>query len=188
MSSPQDPFAPPSEGDQPQGGQPPYGAQPPAPGQPPTYGQQPPAYGQQPPAYGQQSPAYGQQPPAYGQQPPAYGQAPYGGAPAYGPPPGQGYGGGPLYPKNSLGVWSIVLAGVAFFCAGPLASIPGVILGHLALKANKEQTANNQGLSMAGTIINWVITIGYVALLVWVFAFGGLEWYFGILEDSMTTG
>ena len=180
MSSPQDPFAPPSDGDQPGSGQPPaYGGQPPAyGGQPPAYGGQPPAYGEQPPAYGSQPPAYGQQP---GGQPPAYGGQP----PAYGPPPGA-YGGAPLYTKNSLGVWSMVLAGVAFFCAGPLASIPGVILGHLAIKANREQTANNYGLAMAGTIINWVVTVGYVALLLWLFAFGGMEWYFNILDDSMT--
>ena len=83
-------------------------------------------------------------------------------------------------------MWSMILAGVAFFCAGPLASIPGVILGHLALKANRAQTANNYGLAMAGTIINWVITIGYIALLVWLFALGGMEWYFSLLEESMT--
>ena len=170
MSTPQDPFAPP--GDE-QPGQP---AQPPAYGQPPTYGQQPPAYGQpaQPPAYGQQPPAYGQAP-AYGQVP-AYGQQPY--PPAYA---------GPANPKNSLGVWAIVLAGVAFLCFGPLASIPGVILGHLALKANKEGQAANYGMSLAATIINWVITAGYVVLVIWLFAFGGLEWYFDLIEESMTT-
>jgi len=160
MSTPQDPFAPPGDGEQ----------------QP---GQQPPAYGQQPPpAYGQQPPAYGQQPPAYGAQPPAYGQP---AAPGYPP----AYGVAPTA-KNSLGVWSIVLAGVGFLCAGPFASIPGVILGHLALKANKEGLASNYGLSMAGTIISWVISVGYVILLVWLFAFGGLAWYMDMIEGSMS--
>lgn len=163
MSSPNDPFAPPGDGEQ--QGQPSYGSS-----QAP-YGSQPPAYGSQPPAYGGQPPAYGGQPPAYGGQPPAYG-----------PPPA--YLGGPVYTKNSLGVWAISLAGVAFLCAGPLASIPGVILGHLAIKANREQTANNYGLSLAGTIINWVITIGYVALIVWLFAGGGLAWYMSVIEDA----
>lgn len=155
MSSPQDPFAPPGDGEQ-----------------PPSYGQQqPPSYGQQPPSYGQQQPGPYGQPPAYGQQP------------AYGQPPAYA---GPAFPKNSLGVWAIVLAGVGFLCAGPFASIPGVIVGHLALKANKEGLANNYGMSLAATIINWVVTVGYIILIVWVFAFGGLEWYINLLEDSMT--
>jgi len=170
MSSPQDPFAPPGDGDQP----PAYGQQ------PPSYGQQPPAYGQQPPAYGQQPPAYGQQPPAYGQQPAPYGQQP-GGPQGY--PPAYA---GPAFPKNSVGVWAIVLAGVGFLCAGPFASIPGVIVGHIALKANKEGLANNYGMSLAATIINWVVTIGYVVAAVWFFAFGGLEWYMGVIEESIT--
>lgn len=182
MSSPNDPFAPPGdEGRQPD--QPSYGGQqPPSGAQPPAYGSQPPSYGGQPPSYGGQPPAYGGQPPSYGGQPPAYGGQP----PAYGPPPG--YGGAPQTSKNSLGVWSIALAGVAFFCAGPLASIPGVILGHLAIKANREQTANNYGLSMAGTIINWVITIGYVALIVWLVAFGGWSWYLDLIDEATQVG
>lgn len=170
MSSPNDPFAPPGDGDQ--QGQPPYGSS------PAPYGSQPPAYGSQPPAYGSQPPAYGSQPPGYGGQPPAYGGQP----PAYGPPPG--YPGGPTYPKNSLGVWAISLAGVAFLCLGPLASIPGVILGHLALKANREHTAKNYGLSLAATIINWVITIGYLVLIVWLFAGGGLDWYTSVIDEA----
>ena len=180
MSTPNDPFAPPGDGGQ-QPEQPGHGSQPPAYGSPTTPGQ-PPAYGGQPPAYGSQPPAYSGQPPAYSGQPPAYGGQPA----AYGPPPA--YAGGPMYPKNSLGVWAIVLAGVAFFCAGPLASIPGVILGHMALRANRAGEANNFGLSMAGTVISWVVTIGYVALLLWLFAFGGWASYMNLIDEATRVG
>ena len=31
------------------------------------------------------------------------------------------------------------------------------------------------------------MTAGYVVLFVWLFAFGGLEWYFSVIEESMRT-
>ena len=181
MSSPQDPFAPPGDGEQPSGQQPPdYGSQPPAYGaQPPAYGAQPPAYGSQPPASGAQPPASGSQPAPYGAQQPGYGSQPG----SYGPPPA--YGGGPVATKNSLGVWSVVLAAVAFLCVGPLASIPGVILGHLALKANREQLADNFGMSMTGTVANWLLTVWNIGVLVWFVWFGGWEWLMMAFDDAM---
>jgi len=172
MSSPQDPFAPPGDGEQ----QPPsYGSQPPTYGaQPPAYGSQPPPYGSQPPAYGSQPPAYGSQPPAYGSQPPAYGQQPY----------GQAYY-APSYPKNGLAVWSLVLAVLSFMCFGPLSSIPGAILGHLALKANAQGLADNRGLALAGTIVSWVSLVLSILGGILFFATGAFDEFMTGFEAGM---
>ena len=162
-NSPQDPFA---AGRQP--GQPGSSNQPPPPpgGQPPPYGSQPPAYGSpQPPPYGSQPPAYGSPPPPpYGSQPRAYGSQPqpgdYYGQPAYG------------YPKNSLGVWSLVLGivGIVLSC-GLFAGIPAIITGHLARKAVAQGQANNGGMATAGIVLGWIATIGMVLLIIALIAF-----------------
>jgi hypothetical protein len=167
---------------QPYGQQPAYGEQPTY-GQPPVYGQpaadpygQAPAYGQPgPDAYGQ-APTYGQQP--YGQQPgydqhPAFAQQP-GGYPGAGPAAGWGappyvpvYG----YPKNGLGVWSLVLGIVALVCFGPIAGIPAIITGVLGRKAATRGEANNGGLALAGIILG---AVGSALWIVWfVLGFAG---------------
>lgn len=144
-------------------GQPAYG-QPPAPG----YGQPPaPGYGQQPaPGYGQQpAPGYGQ--PAYGEPPaaPPYPGAGYQPAPAYGSYPAPSYGYGVPYPKNHLGVLSLVLAIASFFTLGFLIAIPAVILGNQGRRAADEGQADNRSLSTAGIVIGWV-NIGLSAVAV----------------------
>jgi hypothetical protein len=179
-----DPAAQPADGTGPAWNPSPGADQPPVQpyGQPPVYGEQPqygqaPAYGQ-PPAYGdpyaQQQP-YGQQP--YGQQP--YGQQPYGQPspdqhPAFAQPgAAAGWGAPPYvpvygYPKNSLGVWSLVLGIVSLVCFGPIAGIPAIITGVLGRKAAARGEANNGGLALAGIIL------GAVGSALWVvsFAFG----------------
>lgn len=165
-NAPTDPFAAGREPEQPNAsGQP----TPPSSGQnPPAYGGQPPAYGAQPPAYGAQPPAYGAEPPAYGAQPPAYGAQP----PAYGaqpPAPYGGYGGqAPYgYPKNSLGVWSLVL-GIASFVLGLglLTGIPAIIVGNMGKRAADEGLADNPGLSKAGAILGWIATVLSVIFII----------------------
>ena len=178
----------------------PYGQQP-AYGQPAPdpYGQQP--YGQQP-AYGQPAPdAYGQQP--YGQQP-TYGQQPYGQQPTYGQPaydqhpafaqqPGSYPGAGPAagwgappyvpvygYPKNSLGVWSLVLGIVGLVCFGPFAGIPAIITGVLGRKAAARGEANNGGLALAGIIL------GSVGSAIWVVSF--IFGFAGAFVDGFSSG
>ena len=181
--------APDAYGQQPYGQQPTYGQPAPDPygqqpyGQAPSYGQPAPdAYGQQP--YGQQ-PTYGQ--PAYGQQPaydqhPAFAQQP-GGYPGAGPAAGWGappyvpvYG----YPKNGLGVWSLVLGIVGLVCFGPFAGIPAIITGVLGRKAAARGEANNGGLALAGIIL------GSVGSAIWVvsFAFG----FAGAFVDGFSSG
>ena len=163
--APDDPFAPRPE--PPAGtpgtpgyGQPPYGApQQARPADPSSYGA---------PPYGQQ-PAYGQ-PPAYGQQPPVappYGTVPpYGGYPGYAGYPAPGYPYGVSYPKNSLGIWALVL-GIASFALSCLfvTGIPAIVLGRQGQRAADEGLANNRSLSTAGVVLGWV-ALGLSALVV----------------------
>ncbi|NMR20710.1 DUF4190 domain-containing protein [Cellulomonas fimi] len=166
-NAPQDPYAAGREPEQPgtSGGSTPRDTPPAYGSQPPPYGSPPPAYGSQPPAYGSQPPAYGSQPPAYGSQPPAYGSQPQYGAGDY-------YGGPGTYPKNSLAVWSLVLALVGFFICSFFTGIPAIIVGNKAKRAAAEGQANNPGLATAGIVIGWIVTvlgvlvaIGVIALL-----------------------
>lgn len=154
-----------------------YG-QPPAPGygQPPApgYGQPPaPGYGQPPaPGYGQApAPGYGQ--PGYGEPPaaPPYQGASYQPAPAYGSYPAPSYGYGVPYPKNHLGVLSLVLAIVSFFTLGFLVAIPAVILGNQGRRAADEGQADNRSLSTAGIVIGWVNIGLTVVVLIGVIIF-----------------
>lgn len=184
-STPPDPFAPPDP--EKQGGT--GGWQPPA--QPPTGAPLPPPYqvpGQTPPAgspYGQ--PPAGQvrpgQPPQgpygpYGQGPygTSYPQTPYGAQPAYAVP---------SRARNSLGVWSLVLAVVSVvLCCGVFTAIPGIITGHLGLAAVRRGEADNRGVALAGTIISWVVTV--LAILGTAFFLSSPE-YLDELYDELSS-
>ncbi|MFI7124291.1 DUF4190 domain-containing protein [Nonomuraea sp. NPDC050153] len=165
-------------GQQPPSGSGGYGQQPPSYGG--GYGQQPPAgggYGQQPTSgggygqggYGEQPPSYeqplgyGQQPPSaggYGQQPPSYGQQGYG----YGMPPQQ--------PRstNGMAVASLVLGIIGLIFCG-LTSIPGVILGHIALNRIKKTGEEGSGMAVGGLVTSYITVVIWV--LCWII-FGGL--------------
>jgi hypothetical protein len=164
MSSPNDPQDPYSAGGQPE--------QPTAPGAP----QYPsaPQYGAPPPAA----------PGGYPQAPqaPQFGAPPYAGAPQY----GDVYS----YPKNSLGVWSLVLGLVGLVCLGFLTGIPAIIVGNKAKKAVAAGEANNGGLATAGVIIGWVTiglsVLGIIIAVVTIAAAGGLEAYMNEMANSST--
>ncbi|HEX4814337.1 MAG TPA: DUF4190 domain-containing protein [Nonomuraea sp.] len=165
-----------------QGGNGGYGAQPPGGG----YGQQPPSgggYGQQPPSGG----GYGQQPPSgggYGQQPPShehlgYGQLPpsggHGGQPSggYGPNPYGPHPYGPFQPRrstNGMAVASLVLGIIGLAFCG-ITSIPGVILGHIALNRIKRTGEDGHGMAVGGLVTSYVTVVIWV--LCWII-FGGL--------------
>ncbi len=123
---------------------------------PSPYGSTPPPYGSTPPAYGSNPPAYGSTPPAYGSQP-AYGSEQYAGGYGSPSPYGQPAFG---YPKNSLGVWSLVLGlvGLVLSC-GLFTGIPAIIVGHRARSAVAEGQANNPGMATAGIVLGWIATI-----------------------------
>jgi hypothetical protein len=168
MSTPNEPQDPYAAGNQPGAG-----------GQPPQYPGQPPQYGApQPP----QAPQYGA--PQYGApQAPQYDPTQYGGAPGYGPNP---------YPKNSLGVWSLVLGICAIVLScGLLAGIPAIIVGGRAKKAVATGEANNGGMATAGVILGWVATvlsiIGIVIFAILLSTGAWTEFQQGI-EDGMNSG
>ncbi|MFI7634620.1 DUF4190 domain-containing protein [Nonomuraea sp. NPDC049400] len=168
-------------GQQPPGGDGGYGQQPPSGGggygqQPPSggggYGQQPPSYGggygQQPPSYPQEQPlGYGQQPPSgggYGQQPPSYGGYGQQGYGQYGAPPQPGK------PTNGMAVASLVLGIVGLIFCG-LTSIPGVILGHIALNRIKKTGEEGSGMAVGGLVTSYITVVLWV--LCWII-FGGM--------------
>lgn len=108
----------------------------------------PPAPGAYPPP-----PAYAQQ----GQQPYAYGQAaPYGASP---------YTAGPK--TNGLAITSLVSSIAAFVVLPFLASIVGVITGHIALKQLRTSGENGRGMALAGVIVGWVgVALGILGILI----------------------
>jgi len=163
-TTPQDPYG---AGDQPDRGSgstpPPYGSTPPPPPGGGSYGSTPPAYGSGDPSSGSTPPAYGSGDSSYGSTPPAYGSGTgsYGTPPAYG---GSDYGSGQSpygygYPKNSLGVWSLVLGLVGLFVCGLFTGIPAIVVGHKARGAVAEGQANNPGMATAGIVLGWISTI-----------------------------
>ncbi|MFS0700822.1 DUF4190 domain-containing protein, partial [Cellulomonas sp. 179-A 4D5 NHS] len=144
--------------------------------QPPAApGAEPVAPGAQPAPYGAAAQPYAPAP--YPAQP--YAGQPYPGQPYPGQPyPGQPYPGQPYppayaYPKNQLGVWSLVLGivGIVVGCVF-LTGIPAVILGNNAKRAVAAGEANNLGMAQAGIVLGWisialgVVAVGFVVLYV----------------------
>jgi MFS family permease len=171
-TTPPDPYGTGDERDRSSGSTPPpprgdgsesHSSPPPPFGSTPSYGSTS-GYGSTPPAYGDAS-SYGSTPPSYGGGDYGQSQSPY------------GYG----YPKNSLGVWSLVLGLVGLFVCGIFAGIPAIIIGHKARGAVADGQANNPGMATAGIVLGWIATIlsvlavvGFI-LLVATGAFVGLE-------------
>ncbi|MFB9953941.1 DUF4190 domain-containing protein [Cellulomonas denverensis] len=64
------------------------------------------------------------------------------------------------YPRNSLGIWSLVLGVVGlvlFWVLCPvLASVGAVITGHLSRREVRRGTANNGGMALAGLITGYI--------------------------------
>lgn len=171
-SVPPDPYATGGEPVQPGAGQPP--TQPPA---QPQYGQY--AAPQAPNPYPAQ--------PAAEQYPSAspYPAAPqYPSAPQY---PAAPYGGGyaPVYPKNNLAVWSLVLGILGFVACGILTSIPGIIVGKKAKDAAARGEANNGGMATAGYVISIVATaLAGLGLILWIILIATGSWSFSSWESS----
>ncbi|WP_329005211.1 DUF4190 domain-containing protein [Kribbella sp. NBC_00709] len=140
---PQQPYGQPQQSS----GQPQYG-QAQQPGQAPQYGQQP------PPGYGQ---GYGP-----GQYPPQYGQAPA--------PYGYGYGYSGSGGTNGLAAAALAtgIGGIFIGLSAPVA----VGLGIAALVQIKRRQQAGKGMAIAGLVIGSLVTIGYLALIGLVIAFG----------------
>ncbi|MEZ0449190.1 DUF4190 domain-containing protein [Cellulomonas sp. ICMP 17802] len=159
----------------------PYGAEPPQdPNAPPPY---PPAGAPQYPAAPPPPPAappYPAAPQYPGTASPQYPAAtPYGSAPGGYPPAAGAYqpGYAPVYPKNSLAVWSLVL-GIASFVlsCGLFTGIPAIIVGNNAKKAVANGEANNGGMATAGIILGWVaIVLSILGIILFAVLFSNAD-------------
>ncbi len=120
------------------------------------------ASGDQPQPYPYGSPA---QPYPYGSpaQPQPYGSAPQpypypATAPAY------GYGYAPSPPTNQMAVIALVLGIVGLVVLPILASIPAIIVGHMARKQIRERGEGGDGMALAGVITGYIGAVGYTLI------------------------
>jgi hypothetical protein len=190
---PVQPPAPPAAPEPPAEPAAPSYAQPAAPAAPPAAAPEPvaPSYAQPAaPAAPAAAPQYGQ--PAYPQSQPQYGQPaqPQYGQPAYAQTPQQQYQGGayppPVYgtpyatgPRtNALSIVSLISSLVGLFIIPIIASIVGVITGHMALGQVKRNGENGRGMALAGVIIGWV------SLGLWIIGIIFFIWFFAALAAS----
>lgn len=122
---------------------------------------------------------YGQQPGGYdpyGQQP--YSAQPYSGQPGYDPyaqqqgayqqPYQQPYQ-NPYQPRgtNGMAIGALICGLAGIFIAPVVASIVGIILGHLARKKIQETGEEGDGMALAGLIT------GYIGAGLWILGCGG---------------
>ena len=64
----------------------------------------------------------------------------------------------PVAKTNTLAIIALVL--------GIVVPLGGIIVGHIALAQIKRTGEAGRGLALAGTIIGYVLTIGYILLIV----------------------
>jgi uncharacterized membrane protein len=66
---------------------------------------------------------------------------------------------------NSLAVASIA-CGLGQFLVGPLATIPAIVLGHMALHQVRRTGEQGAGLALAGLLLGWTaVILGLVAII-----------------------
>jgi hypothetical protein len=71
----------------------------------------------------------------------------------------------PLADTNGLAIASLA-CGIAQFVFGPLATIPAIVLGHMARRQIKRTGEQGAGLALAGLILGWAAVILGVLLLI----------------------
>ncbi|MBL0885773.1 DUF4190 domain-containing protein [Myceligenerans indicum] len=142
--------------------------------EPPGQGPQP-SWGQQPPGGTPQQPGVPTSPPGVPQPSPyAAGGVPPSAFASPSPASGMPYPGQP-YPKNSLGVWSLVLGILSWFVCPIVASIGAIVTGHLSRRAVREGQADNGGLGLAGIILGWTsIALSVIAIIIFVVVLGAV--------------
>ena len=64
----------------------------------------------------------------------------------------------PVPRTNGLAVASLA-CGVAQFAFGPLATIPAIVLGHMARSQIKRTGEQGAGLALAGLVLGWAAAI-----------------------------
>jgi hypothetical protein len=73
----------------------------------------------------------------------------------------------PAPPKNNALAIASLVCGVAQLMLWPLATIPAVMLGHVARRQIRRTGEQGAGMALAGLILGW-IGVGFTALLVLV--------------------
>ena len=116
------------------------------------------ASGEQPQPYPYGSPA---QPYPYGGQAQPY---PYATAPQPYPYPVAGYGYAPSPPTNQMAVVALVLGIVGLVVLPILASIPAIIVGHMARRQIRERGEGGDGMALAGVITGYIGAVGYTLI------------------------
>ena len=82
----------------------------------------------------------------------------------------------PVARTNGLAIASLACA-LAQFVFGPLATIPAIVFGHVALYQIKRSGEQGAGLAVAGLILGWatVILVIFLLLMVGVAMSGGVQ-------------
>ena len=61
------------------------------------------------------------------------------------------------YPRNSLGVWSLVLGIASVVLAlGVVTGIPAIIIGNQGRRAVRAGEADNERMALTGVVLGWV--------------------------------
>lgn len=81
------------------------------------------------------------------------------------------------YPRNNLGVWSLVL-GIAsiVLLLGVLTGIPAIIVGNQGRRAVRAGEADNEGTALAGVVLGWLsiaVLLFVIGLVIVRFLAGG---------------
>jgi hypothetical protein len=74
----------------------------------------------------------------------------------------------PVQSTSNLAIWSLVCGCLSLLC-GVFASIPAIILGHLALGDIKKTSRPGRGLALAGLIIGYIMTVlGIIGIVIYI--------------------
>ncbi len=81
------------------------------------------------------------------------------------------------YPRNNLGVWSLVL-GISsiVLLLGVLTGIPAIIVGNQGRRAVRDGEANNEGMALTGVVLGWIslaLLVVVIGLVIARFLAGG---------------
>jgi hypothetical protein len=77
----------------------------------------------------------------------------------------------PVAKTNGLAMASLA-CGIAQFVFGPLATIPAIVFGHMALHQIKRSGEHGAGLALAGLVLGWAAVILGILLIVGTFVSG----------------
>ena len=80
----------------------------------------------------------------------------------------------PLDKTNGLAIASFA-CGLGQFVFGPLATIPAIVFGHMALHQTERSDEHGAGLALAGLILGWAATILGIILTVVVATSAGMH-------------